>query len=164
MSTGLHPLVQSGFVSAMTYDTYRPSYPVESVDRMLDTLGVFNMPKARILEIGAGTGKLTEQLVAHEKGYEIIAVEPHVHMRQVLDNKALSGVKVMNRTATNLEGVEEAWADAVVIAQVSFVWSTSRPMYFVDSRVGFSLVCTIALSSILASSNTLDHRFANFEA
>lgn len=121
MSTTLgHPdLIESGFTNAMTYDTHRPSYPAESVNKMLEEMKILDVPAARILEIGAGTGKLTEQLVAHERSYEIIAVEPHVHMRQVLDAKALPGVKVLNGTATNLEGIEEAWADCVVVAQVS---------------------------------------------
>ena len=118
--SSLHRLVQDGFASAMTYDAYRPSYPVELVNKMLDKIGVSNAPQARILEIGAGTGKLTEQLVNHERSFEIIAVEPHFHMRQLLDSKQLAGVKVLNCTAANLEGVEQGWADAVVVAQVRF--------------------------------------------
>ena len=75
--------------------------------------------KLGYLEIGAGTGKLTEQLKSHDRSYQIVAVEPHYHMRQVLNNKALPGVKVLNGTATNLAGIDEAWADGVVVAQVS---------------------------------------------
>lgn len=119
MSTSLHNLVQSGFADATTYDTHRPSYPLESVDLMLNNLGILDAPGARILEIGAGTGKLTEQLVGQEKSYNILAVEPHGPMRTVLERKSLPGVKVVDATAANLGGVENAWADAVVIAQVS---------------------------------------------
>ena len=119
MTAGLTRLVESGFANAMTYDTYRPSYPADCVNKMLDKLHILDLPKARILEIGAGTGKLTEQLVAREKSYEIIAVEPHAHMRQVLNDKALPGVKVLNGTAANLEEIEAGWADAIVVAQVS---------------------------------------------
>lgn len=39
-------------------------------------------------------------------------------MRRVLDAKGLPGVKVLNAAATNLEGIGEAWADGVVVAQV----------------------------------------------
>lgn len=108
MSAALGHLVESGFANAMTYDTHRPSYPAESVSKMLEKMKILDVPAARILEIGAGTGKLTEQLVAHKRSYELIAVEPHVQMRKVLDAKALPGVKVLNGTAANLEGIEEA--------------------------------------------------------
>ena len=80
---------------------------------------ILEVPTARILKLGAGTGKLTEQLVAYERPYELIAVELHVQMRKVIDAKALSGVKVLNGIAANLEGIEETWAEGVVVAQVS---------------------------------------------
>lgn len=119
MSAALGHLVESGFANAITYDAHRPSYPAESLNKMLEEMKILDVAAARILEIGAGTGKLTEQLVAHERSYEIIAVEPHAQMRRVLNAKALPGVKVLNATAANLEGIEEAWADGVVVAQVS---------------------------------------------
>ena len=125
MSTDLHNLVQSGFADAMTYDTHRPSYPLESVNLMLDKLGILNAPGARILEIGAGTGKLTEQLVGYGESYDILAVEPHAPMRAVLEQKSLPGVRVVDATAANLGGVDDAWADAVVVAQVSLNASTN---------------------------------------
>ena len=97
---------------------YLSAYPHPDVLKN-GSLKILDMPAPRILEIGAGTGKLTEQLVAHEKSYEIIAVEPHAQMRRVLEAKALPGVKILNGTAMNLEGIEDAWADGVVVAQVS---------------------------------------------
>lgn len=114
-----HQDVESGFADAITYNTHRPSYPAESVNRMLEKMKILEVPAARILEIGVGTGKLTEQLVAHERSYKLIAVELHVQMRKVLHAKALPGGKVLNGMAGNLEGIEEAWADGVVVAQIS---------------------------------------------
>lgn len=119
MSADLDHRVESGFANATTYDAHRPSYPAESLNKMLEKMKILDIPVPQILEIGAGTGKLTEQLVAHEKSYEIIAIEPHAQMRRVLEAKALPGVKILNGTAMKLEGVEEAWADGVVVAQVS---------------------------------------------
>lgn len=83
-------------------------------------MNILDVLATRILEIGAGTGEPTEQLVAHERYYEIIIVGPHAQaqMRRVLDAKGLPGVKVLNAAATNLEGIGEAWADGVVVAQV----------------------------------------------
>ena len=118
MSTPLPQLVDSGFADALTYDAHRPSYPLHSVELMLDRLKVPN--EARILEIGAGTGKLTEQLTARSSDHDICAVEPHYHMRQVLGQKALPRVRVLNGTAANI-AVEDSWADAVVIAQVGLL-------------------------------------------
>ena len=118
MSDGLGHLVEEGFADALTYDTYRPYYPVDSLKQMLEKLKIIDVAGARILDIGAGTGKLTEQLVNHDRSYDIIAVEPHIPMRQVLESKALKGVKIVDGTAANLEGIEEDWADAVVVAQV----------------------------------------------
>lgn len=118
MDNALGHLVENGFADAMTYDTYRPYYPADSVNRMLEELKIVDVAEARILDLGAGTGKLTEQLLLHDRSYEVIAVEPHMHMRQVLEKKALKGVRIVNGTAANLGGIEEDWADAVVVAQV----------------------------------------------
>ena len=118
MDNSLGHLVEKGFANAKTYDTYRPYYPADSVNRMLEKLKIIDVAEARVVDIGAGTGKLTEQLVNHDRSYEIIAVEPHTHMRQILEGKAFKGVKILNGTASNLEGIEDDWADAVVVAQV----------------------------------------------
>lgn len=44
---------------------------------MLEKMKILEVPAARILEIGAGTGKLTEQLVAHEWSYDISVTRRH---------------------------------------------------------------------------------------
>lgn len=76
------------------------------------------VPKARIVEIGAGTGKFTELLVAREEGYEIVAVEPHREMREGMVRKELGGrVKVVDGNAAEM-GVEEGWGNACIAAQV----------------------------------------------
>ena len=141
MPASLHNLVQTGFADAMTYDAHRPSYPLKSVNLMLDKLEILDAPGARILEIGAGTGKLTEQLVGQEKNYDILAVEPHAPMRAVLERKSLPGVKAVDAPAANLSGVEDAWADALVVAQVSLNASIKYHRINCSSRIGFSLVC-----------------------
>ncbi len=138
---GLARLVESGFTNAMTYDTYRPSYPAGSVQALLEKAKVADVARARIVEIGAGTGKLTEQLATGNMPYEIIAVEPHVHMRQVLDKKALPGVRILNGTAASLGAVEDAWADAVIVAQVSRGILTVKMEDTAHQWSGISLVC-----------------------
>ena len=53
---------------AEAYDRGRPSFPREAVEWL-----VGNNP-ATVLEVGAGTGKLTQQLVA--LGHDVHATEP----------------------------------------------------------------------------------------
>ena len=118
MSFTISERAQSGFTNAASYDTHRPSYPPESVNKLLENLKVANVPGARILDLAAGTGKFTSLLAARPEGYEILAVEPHAEMRQVLEKKNLKGVEVKAGTATSMDVVEDGWADAVVIAQV----------------------------------------------
>ena len=54
------------------YDKYRPSYPQEIVDIIINTADLHF--GSRLLEIGAGSGKATEQF--SEYGFEITCIEP----------------------------------------------------------------------------------------
>lgn len=110
----------SGFTNAAFYDAHRPSYPLTAVETLLKALHVLDMKNARILEIGAGTGKFTSILAARKEDFEIVAVEPHAEMRGVLDGKGFKGVKVVEGNAESLGTVEDGWADGLIVAQVSF--------------------------------------------
>ena len=61
---------------AEEYDRWRPSYPGAAVDWLAPSA------PARVVEIGAGTGRLTSLLLA--RGLEVDAVEPDPRMRAVL--------------------------------------------------------------------------------
>jgi SAM-dependent methyltransferase len=61
---------------ASDYDRWRPSYPAAAVDWLAPAA------PARVADVGAGTGKLTELLVA--RGLEVEAVEPDQRMLTVL--------------------------------------------------------------------------------
>jgi SAM-dependent methyltransferase len=61
---------------AEQYDLYRPSPPEEAVTLMGDIAGL------RVLDVGAGTGKLTRFLLRH--GAIVSVLEPDDDMRQVL--------------------------------------------------------------------------------
>jgi SAM-dependent methyltransferase len=57
---------------AAEYERHRPDYPEEALRWAADTLGL--AADARVLDVGAGTGKLTRGLVA--LGFHVVAVEP----------------------------------------------------------------------------------------
>lgn len=57
---------------AAEYERHRPEYPEEALRWAVAQLGL--EPGARVLDVGAGTGKLTRGLVA--LGFEVVAVEP----------------------------------------------------------------------------------------
>jgi len=61
---------------AEAYDRVRPSYPAELIDAAC-TIAALE-PGSRVLEVGCGTGKLTEALV--ERGLVVDAVDPGVNM------------------------------------------------------------------------------------
>jgi SAM-dependent methyltransferase len=64
---------------AELYDRARPSYPPAAVDAVLE-FGALT-PPARILEVGAGTGKATVLLA--DRGFEVLALEPSPDMARV---------------------------------------------------------------------------------
>jgi SAM-dependent methyltransferase len=66
--------------AAAEYERHRPEYPVEALRWSVEQLGLG--PGSRILDVGAGTGKLTRGLVG--LGFEVVAVEPGAPMLQQL--------------------------------------------------------------------------------
>jgi ubiquinone/menaquinone biosynthesis C-methylase UbiE len=116
MSPPIHPTAQSGFdQSAQAYSKGRPDYPTEALDFMQSNLGLTNASK--ILEVGAGTGKMTNLLA--QRGFKIQAVEPVAGMRAQF-KKELPEIPIMQGTAEALPCASESY-DAIVVAQ-AFHW------------------------------------------
>lgn len=95
-------------VLAEDYDRIRPGYPDEAV------VAVVGERPCRVVDVGAGTGKLTRDLVA--RGHEVVAVEPDPGMRTALVRHALPGVRVLDGAGEALP-VDDASADAVLYGQ-----------------------------------------------
>jgi ubiquinone/menaquinone biosynthesis C-methylase UbiE len=91
---------------AEDYDAWRPTYPAAAVDWLAPAAG------ARVVEVGAGTGKLTDRLV--ERGLEIDAVEPDGRMLSLIGRRH-PGVRTHETGATSLP-VGDASVDAVLVA------------------------------------------------
>ena len=65
---------------AAEYERYRPDYPEEALRWSAEQLRI--AAGARVLDVGAGTGKLTRGLVS--LGFEVVAVEPGAPMLEQL--------------------------------------------------------------------------------
>jgi len=117
-------LAQTGFANSVVYDKHRPAYTATATQTLLEQCRVAGKKHAKILDLAAGTGKFTEGLVQRDEQYEVVAVEPHYGMREVLAQKQLSGVVVKDGTAEKIP-LEDASVDAVVAAQVGYSNFTS---------------------------------------
>ena len=100
---------------ADAYERGRPGYPPEAVKWLWQELRLG--PGRTVLDVAAGTGKLTRELVP--SGATVIAVEPVPAMRAVLehvvpDHRALDG------TAEALP-IEDGGVDAITVAS-AFHW------------------------------------------
>jgi len=101
--------------NADAYEAARPSYPAEAVAHIVGHGGIG--PGRRVLDLAAGTGKLTRLLVP--TGAEVVAVEPVAGMRERLV-AALPDVEVHDGTAEALP-LPDGGFDAVTVAQ-AFHW------------------------------------------
>jgi SAM-dependent methyltransferase len=109
-------LGRAGFESGSDiYERSRPGYPPEAVDLLVETAGL--APGSRVLDLAAGTGKMTRQL--HERGLRCVAAEPSPSMREVFA-RVVPGVPLVGATAEQVP-LDDATVDAVVVAQ-AFHW------------------------------------------
>lgn len=92
---------------AAAYERGRPSYPPEAIDWLLPA-GAHD-----VLDLGAGTGKLTTRLV--ERGLNVIAVDPLAEMLEVLSN-SLPDTPALLGTAEEIPLPDNS-VDAVLVAQ-----------------------------------------------
>jgi SAM-dependent methyltransferase len=112
---GIDALAHEGFSrGAEAYERGRPCYPREAVGWICAGLEVG--AGSRVLDLGAGTGKLA-RLVREVSGAEVIAVEPVPEMREIA---AAHGLQVLDGTAEDL-GVARASVDAIVCGE-AFHW------------------------------------------
>jgi len=114
--TGQDPARSFGGV-AETYDLARPSYPDDAAAWLLLGEWAQTRPSATVLEVGAGTGKLTERILPH--GHRVLATDPDAAMLRVLSGRA-SGAPVAQAAVEHLP-VRTRSVDVVVGAQC-FHW------------------------------------------
>ena len=116
VSANVHRAAATGFGRAAgSYERSRPDYPIEAVDRLVQELEVSR--GCSLLDLGAGTGKLTRMLVP--TGARITALEPVDPMRRTLAG-TVPQAHVVGGTAEAIPATDVSF-DAVVCAQ-AFHW------------------------------------------
>jgi SAM-dependent methyltransferase len=108
----IDPMAAAGFASAAeVYERARPSYPDAAVAWLVERTGLG--PGKTVLDVGAGTGKLTRLLV--RSGARVVAVEPIPEMRALI-----AAAEAVDGTAEELLFPDGA-ADVITVAQ-AFHW------------------------------------------
>jgi len=114
--SGLNRVAAQGFDTAGTaYERGRPDYPPAAVAALVRALGL--EPGRRVLDVGAGTGKLARRL--RPSGAWVAAVEPVATMRAGLA-RALPGLPLLGGAAEALP-VGAGAVDGAVVG-TAFHW------------------------------------------
>ncbi|MET9505515.1 class I SAM-dependent methyltransferase [Streptomyces sp. NPDC006622] len=143
MDKGQRLLHASSFgAAAVAYDEHRPDYARDAVRWALEPA-----PGPRVLDLGAGTGKLTGTLVA--LGAEVVAVEPDPAMLTEL-RRSLPAVRALPGSAEAIP-LPDASVDAVL---------AGNAMHWFDMAVaGPEIARVLTPSGILAGLwNVMDDR------
>jgi SAM-dependent methyltransferase len=107
----VHARARSFDAAADAYERARPGWPPEAIEIAARRLGLER--SAAVLDLGAGTGKLTRRLAG--RFGSVTAVEPLDGMRAVLE-EAIPFVRVLAGTAESIP-LPDASVDAVFIGE-----------------------------------------------
>lgn len=106
----LHPLAANFASVADVYERGRPDYPPAAIGALAAELGLAS--GARVLDLAAGTGKLTRALLA--AGLDVVAVEPQGPLREKL-LASVGAERVLEGLAEEIP-LPDASVDAVTVA------------------------------------------------
>ncbi len=115
LTVSLHPLAREFASVADAYERGRPEYPPAAIGALAAELGL--APGARVLDLAAGTGKLSRALLA--AGLDVVAVEPLDSMRELLAQR-IGAERVREGVAERIP-LAGASLDAVTVAD-AFHW------------------------------------------
>jgi SAM-dependent methyltransferase len=120
----LHARRAASFGSVATeYALHRPDYPDQAVAWALASVPTSGLNSATVLDLGAGTGKLTAAIVrCGVPATRVLAVEPDDGMRAELSHR-LPEIAVLHGLAEQIPA-EEGAVDAVLVGQ-AFHWFDS---------------------------------------
>ena len=128
MDERIHPAARSFATAASVYERARPAFPQAAIDWLCDELEITD--ETRLLDLAAGTGRLTRPLFAYTR--RIVAIEPVAEMREVLQ-RTLPSIEVLDGIAEELPLATDS-VDVVVVAQ-AFHWFDPEPALSEISRV-----------------------------
>jgi SAM-dependent methyltransferase len=111
----LHPLAEKFAAVADCYDRGRPEYAPAVVGALVDELRLG--PSADVLDLAAGTGKLTRALLAAD--LDVVAVEPQPELRELLV-ASVGAERVRDGVAEKIP-LADGSVDAVTVAD-GFHW------------------------------------------
>ncbi|HTZ85598.1 MAG TPA: methyltransferase domain-containing protein [Solirubrobacteraceae bacterium] len=106
----LHPLAVNFASIADVYERGRPDYPPAAIGALVAELGL--ALGARVLDLAAGTGKLTRALLT--AGLDVVAVEPQGPLRETLA-AGVGAERVLDGLAEQIP-LPDASVDAVTVA------------------------------------------------
>ena len=119
----LHSDARDGFsVGAGSYDRGRPGYPSVLLESLATTLGI--SADSNVVDLGAGTGKLTKLLLPYTG---VVAIEPVEAMRSIL-RQSCPEAHVLEGTAEFMP-IADGSADVVVVAQAFHWFSTTAALH-----------------------------------
>jgi SAM-dependent methyltransferase len=107
----VHPAARGFGRVADAYERGRPDYPAAAIERLAERLDL--RPGRTVIDLGAGTGKLTRLLVP--TGADVVAVEPIAEMRARIE-----GARTLEGTAEAIP-LADASVDALTVGQ-AFHW------------------------------------------
>jgi SAM-dependent methyltransferase len=118
----LHPAAAGFARAADVYERARPEYPPEAVIWVADRLEL--RPGRVVVDVGAGTGKLTRLLVP--TGARVVAIEPQEEMLAVL-REAVPEAEALEGSAESLP-LADGFAEAVTAASAFHWFEPSRAL------------------------------------
>jgi ubiquinone/menaquinone biosynthesis C-methylase UbiE len=124
----LHPLAENFASVADAYERGRPEYPPAVIGALAAELGL--APGARVLDLAAGTGKLTRALLA--AGLDVMAVEPQGALREALA-RSVGEERVLDGLAEQIPLPGDS-LDAVTVAD-AIHWFDHAPALAEIARV-----------------------------
>jgi SAM-dependent methyltransferase len=119
----MHPLAAGFAEVAGVYERGRPEHPPAVAGAIAAELGIG--PGAPVLDLAAGTGKLTRPLLS--MGLDVVAVEPQAQMREAL------------AASVGAERVREGLAEAIPLPDASVVAVTvADAFHWFDHRLALA--------------------------